>query len=179
MDLKLVKLRADHADRWIFERINAEAFPPSERMTMDDIFLFASDTNTDVLGIYDGDTPIGFTVLLKNKVCGYLYFLAIDQSLRSHGYGSAALKELLNAYAPLQLILDFEEIDPDAANYAQRLRRKQFYLRNGFHETGRYTFLREDRFEVVCSGGALLDDALIDLLHVLHAHRADFPDVLL
>lgn len=74
MDLKLVKLRADHADRWIFERINAEAFPPSERMTMDDIFLFASDTNTDVLGIYDGDTPIGFTVLLKIRCADIFIF---------------------------------------------------------------------------------------------------------
>lgn len=178
MELKLVKLSADHADRRIFERINAEAFPPSERMTMDAIFSFASDTDTDILGIYDGELPVGFAVLLKNKVCGYLYFLVVDRQLRSRGYGSAALKELLNAYAPLQLILDFEEIDPDAANYAQRLRRKRFYLQNGFHETGRYTFLREDRFEVVCSGGVLLDDALIDLLHVLHSHRPEFPDVL-
>lgn len=148
-------------------------------MSMDDIFLFASDTNTDVLGIYDGNTPIGFAVILKNAECGYIYFIAVDQRLRSHGYGSAALKKLLNAYAPLQLILDFEEIDPAADNSVQRLRRKQFYLRNGFHETGRYTLLREDRFEVVCSSGPLREVAFRDLLRVLHAHRADFPDVLL
>lgn len=178
MDMKLVKLRADHTDRRIFEQINAEAFPPSERMTMDAIFSFASDTDTDILGIYDGELPVGFAVLLKNKVCGYLYFLAVDRQLRSRGYGSAALKELLNAYAPLQLILDFEEIAPTAADHVQRLRRKRFYLQNGFHETGRYTFLREDRFEVVCSGGALREAAFRDLLHVLHAHRPDFPDVL-
>lgn len=120
-------------------------------MSIDDIFSFASDTNTDVLGIYDDSMLFGFAVILMNDKCGYVYFIAIDKNVRSKGYGSAATE----TYSNLQIVLDFEEIDEDAENYAQRIRRKNFYLRNGFHETGNYTLLREQRFEVVCIMGKL------------------------
>ena len=146
---------------------------------MDEIFSFASDTDTDVLGIYESDMPVGFAVLLKNAACGYVYFIAIDKNIRSKGYGGAAMKKILEAYPQLQIVLDFEEIDANAENNAQRIRRKKFYLRNGFHETGHYTLLRENRFEVVCSSSALRMESFKDLLSVLHAHRPEFPDVLI
>lgn len=179
MNLELVKLRSDHADRTFFEQINEEAFPLSERMRFDEIFDLASGTNTDVLGIYDKDRPVGFAVLLKNTECGYIYFLAIDHRTRSKGYGGAAIQKMMKAYPELQLVLDFEIIDENAENYEQRLRRKNFYLRNGFHETGKYTMLRDECFEVVCSGGELDQTALKDLISILHKHRPEFPDVLL
>ena len=39
--------------------------------------------------------------------------------------------------------------------------------------------LCEGRFEVVCSGGELRKAALKDLLCIIHAHRPEFPDVLI
>lgn len=179
MNLELRKLNTNSKDKGCFEQINNEAFPLSERMSFDEIFAFASVTNTDVLGIYDDEKPVGFTVLLKNRECGYIYFLAIDSRMRSKGYGRAAMQKLLETYSELQLILDFEVIDENAENNVQRIRRKNFYLRNGFHETGNYTMLRDDRFEVVCSGGDLRKAALKDLLHIIHAQRPEFPDVLI
>ena len=179
MYLELIKLNPDCKDTKYFEQINDEAFPVSERMSMDEIFSFASDTDTDVLGIYENDMPLGFAVLLKNAECGYVYFIAIDKRIRSKGYGGAAMKKILAAYPQLQIILDFEEIDEKAENNDQRIRRKNFYLRNGFHETGNYTLLREDRFEVVCSEGPLRKESFKELLSILHAHRSEFPDVLI
>ncbi len=179
LEIELIKLEPNCKDRQVFEQINKEAFPLSERMSMDEIFSFAANTDTDVLGIYDVDTPVGFTVILKNKKCGYVYYLAIDKRVRSKGYGGAALEKLFETYPWLQIILDFEEIDANAENSAQRLRRKEFYLRNGFHETGCFTMLNGARFEVVCSGGELRKDAFKDLLNVIHAHRPEFPNVLI
>ncbi len=179
MNLELIKLDAENKDIEHFEKINNEAFPDYERMSFDKIFELASDTNTDVLGIYDGDLPIGFTVLLKNSECGYIYFLAIDSCTRSKGYGSEAIKKLIQMYSDIQIVLDFEEIDDKAENNAQRIRRKGFYLRNGFHETGNYTILNDERFEVVCTGGELRKEALCELLGILHKNRPGFLDVLL
>lgn len=178
MNLRLVKLKSDNADRKYFEKINEEAFPISERMSFDEIFDFASKTNTDVLGIYNEETAVGFAVILKNSECGYVYFFAIDYRMRSKGFGSAALQKMMSEYSGLQLVLDFEVIDENAENNKQRIRRKNFYLRCGFHETGNCTMLRDERFEVVCSGGELNKTALKDLLSILHAHRPEFPDVL-
>lgn len=39
--------------------------------------------------------------------------------------------------------------------------------------------LRDDRFEVVCSGGKLHKAALKDLLRVIHEHRPEFLNVLI
>lgn len=178
MDLELISLRPDSRDRRYFEAVNEEAFPPSERMSFDSAFELALKADADVLGIYDGKKPVGFVILLKNSECAYLYYLAIDQTVRTKGYGGAALHKLAEDYSDLQLILDFEEIDEAAPNYAQRIRRKRFYLRNGFCETGCYTKLSENRFEVVCNGGALRKDAFRELIHLLHAHRSEFPDEL-
>ncbi len=179
MNLELIKLNPDNKDRKYFERINDEAFPPSERMSFDEIFDFASDTDTDVLGIYDDRNPVGFAVLLKNEECGYVYFIAIDSHTRSKGYGGAAMQKMMDLYPNLQLVLDFEVIDENAENNEQRVRRKNFYLRNGFHETGNYTMLRDERFEVVCNRGELRKASLKDLLCILHKHRPEFPDVLI
>lgn len=178
MNLHLVRLEPDCKDRKCFERINDEAFPVSERQSMEEMFGLASDTDTEVLGIYDDGQPVGFTVLVKNAVCGYVYFLAIDAHFRSQGYGSAALRKLRDAYPGLQLILDFEEIDENAENYEQRVHRKDFYLRNGFYETGRYTLIYHDRFEVVSSFLPLCTEAFEELIHVLHAHAPKFMDML-
>lgn len=179
MNLKFIKLHPDSKNRKCFERINNEAFPAPERMSFDEIFDFASGTNTDVLGIYDDETPVGFVVFLKNTECGYLYYIAIDVGVRSKGYGSAVLQKMMDEYPKLQIILDFEELDESAENNKQRIRRKNFYLRNGFHETGNYTLLWDNRFEVVCIGGELRKTAFKDLLCIIHEHRAEFPDVLL
>lgn len=179
MDLQIIKLSPDCKDMACFEQINNEAFPSYERISMEDMFGLTSYTDTDVLGIYDGNVPVGFTLIVKNEACGYVYFLAIDRRFRSHGYGSAAIKKLLNMYSDLQLVLDFEEIDESSENNEQRIRRKAFYLRNGFYETGRYTMIYQDRFEVVSSCIPLRAEALTELIHLLHTHNPKFADTLI
>lgn len=178
MRFDFIPLGPDCADRDYFDRLNQEAFPAAERTDIEEMFAFSRDADAQLLGIYEAGAPVGFAFLVKNAACGYVYYFAIDKALRSQGYGGAAIEELLGRYPQLQLILDFEELDPAAANYDQRLRRKGFYLRHGFVETGKYTMLRGNRFEVVCGGGPLREDAFRDLLQVLHAHCPQFPAVL-
>lgn len=179
MDLKLISLKCDCAEFNALEAINAEAFPPSEYIPMNDIFTFAENTNSEVLGIFDENCLVGFMLLVKNDVCGYVFFFAIGKSFRSKGYGSAALKALFQKYSHLQIVLDFEQIDENADNNAWRIRRRQFYLRNGFCQTNRYTLLRGERFEVVCTKGELLIDDFKKIIAVIHSHCPDFPNILI
>lgn len=167
------------ADVPLFDRINNEAFPPSERMSMAEIFELGSKTDTDVLGIYDSNQPVGFTVVMKNEVCGYVFFYAIDERFRSKGYGSAAIKRLVEEYNGLQLILDFESIDENTDNFEQRKRRKQFYLKNGFRVTGRYTKLSGEMFEVVYGSGEEFEvQAFERLLEIIHSNIPEFSNIL-
>lgn len=177
--MHLKKLTPDCEERELLDAINQESFPPSEYMPMDKIFDFAQKTNSDVLGIFADKQLVGFIVFLKNDDCGYVFFLAIDKNERSKGYGGTALEMLATTYSKLQIILDFEEIDEKAENIAQRIRRKNFYLSNGFCETGRYTFLGDDRFEVVCNNAPLRVDSFKELISVIHSHCPNFPNKLL
>lgn len=179
MQLHFENITETGKDRDFFEQVNIEAFPRYERWDMEEIFDFAKKTDTEVLGVYDETMPVGFAVLVKNAECAYLYYLAMDIRQRSKGYGSATLQKLMEVYSDLQLILDFEDPNEEADNREQRMRRKEFYLRNGLHETRHYTLLNGGRFEVVCNKGELLTEAFEELIHIMHAHREAFPDVLL
>lgn len=179
MNLELKILTPDSADIKIVEEMNNEAFPDNERMTMDEIFAFVQATNTDFLGVYDEGRLVGYIVLLKNEKCGYVFFYAIGKDYRSKGYGGSALKELFKAYSDLQIILDFEKVDEKAENFEQRVRRKSFYLRNGFHETGHYTLLKGEPFEVVCSEEQLNIPSFKDLIKVISSNVPSFPNVLI
>lgn len=178
-NLELIKLTPDSKDLYCFEQINQEAFPDSERMPLDNMFAFASDSSTDILGIYENSNPSGFAMVVTNEQSAYIFYFAMAQQVRGKGYGSIAMKQLIERYPDLQITLDFEELDEKAANAEQRIRRKRFYLNNGFHETGRMTMLRHQNFEVVCTKGELNQEALKDLIEVIHARCPEFPNVLL
>lgn len=156
-------------DRPHLEAINQEAFPAWERLEGDEIFTLARETDTDVLGLYDGDALVGFIVMVKNQTSGYLFFLATDQHSRGLGYGTAALEAVFRRYEHLQICLDFEPVDEKAENYDQRVRRRAFYLRNGFQETGLYTRTYGQAFQLVCHGGPLDRAGMDDLLGKVHA----------
>lgn len=108
LKLKLTQLNSDSKDRKYFEQINDEAFPLSKRMSFDEIFDFASATDTDVLGIYDNQNPAGFALLLKNAECGYIYFIAIDNHKRSKGYGGAAIQRIVSRSTIRELSMKLE-----------------------------------------------------------------------
>lgn len=170
--ITLKKLGSDDPDIPVFREINNEAFPDYERLPIEKMFAFSPCT--DVVGYYDGETPVGFSMLVKGKALAYMYFFAIRKEYRGKGFGSGALKLLLREYPEYQIVLDFEELLPEADNFSQRTRRKEFYLRNGFYETGRYTFLDGYRFEVVCSGKDMNTEELISVIKTIHARVPEF-----
>lgn len=177
--IRLVSLKSENKDLLKFESINSEAFPPTEYVSFDVLSRLSEKMDIDILGIYKSETPVGFTVIVKNKRCAYIFLLANDKNVRSKGYGSNTLQEVMKRYPDQQMILDFEELDLKAENYLQRVKRKAFYLRNGFHETGHYTFFPDgQRCEVVCSEGTLDVKGFRDLIHEFHKYWENFPDKL-
>ena len=67
------------------------------------------------------------------------------------GIGSKALRLLKKYYSEHQMVIEFEAPDESTENNPIRLRRRDFYLRNGFQETGWYNFYDETEFEIACS----------------------------
>ena len=154
--------------------INDEAFPEEERMSVEEMFTF--DIASELLGFIVDEKLIGFSLVLLNEKTVFLVLLAIDKSLRGKGYGSRALNAIMQVYPDRQFVLDFEEVMESAENYEQRLSRKNFYLRNGFHETGHFTVLCGERYEVVCTGSVLDEAALYPIMNAIHEHTPEFEN---
>lgn len=158
----LLKMSKDHnvqlriipqnsSEKIKLEMINEEAFPSSERNSIDDLYASGNDGNLDMIGIYDDSELVGFFAVRKFNRIRYMAYFAVCSEKRSKGIGSKALHLLKDFYPDCQIVNEFEAPDEGNENNAIRLRRRDFYLRNGFCETGWYSFYDETEFEIACS----------------------------
>lgn len=153
------------------ERLNREAFPPQEYIPIDKMLLVAEDWGLDLLAYYDGEDFAGFIVVMTTCDTGYVFYFAVEPSLRSRGYGGKILSHIRRRYAEKQMVIDIEAPDESAPNNEQRLRRRAFYLRNGYHATGYYIFYMNTEFEIVCSRPLLDKPAYETLLKGIKVHE--------
>lgn len=112
------------------------AFPPQERAPFWLLRLMARGKSSDLLGVYDGETFVGLVSMVYYADMVYTWFLAVDDNQRSRGYGTAILAEIARLHSGKRLILCIESLDVPCDNLPIRQRRKAFYLRNGYRETG-------------------------------------------
>jgi len=134
MDIQLREIDSHFTETQQLYAIYEEAFPEIERIPTLQLLDFVRGYGGTPWAVYDADELVGFTAVLRNDrhKIGYIWYLAVSATKRSHGYGSKILSALKRQYADCQLVLDMEQITPDAPNYEQRLRRLAFYQRNGF-----------------------------------------------
>ena len=71
--------------------------------------------------------------------------------MRSKGYGKQALEEFKKLYKDYQLVLDLELIDKNAKNNEQRIKRKNFYIKNGYKETGKGVYYFGVYYVILCA----------------------------
>ena len=149
--MELRPMDAISPDAMLLDRLNREAFPDNERVDAEDLFAMAARGEASVLGIYEDDIFAGFFALRTYQGYIYLIFFAIRPEMRSRGLGGRALRMLCERYNGTQIAIDFEAPDECSPNNEQRVRRREFYLRSGFCETGLFMYYAGTEFEVVCS----------------------------
>ncbi len=133
------------------EALALEAFPPKEYLAPGELIRMAAEDGFDFLALYDDDVFVGFMVVMTHKTMAYLFFLAIEKSFRSMGYGSKALQTLRKIYPGRQQVVDMEKQDDSAANRLQRGERRRFYIRNGYQATGTFLSYLGVDYEVLCT----------------------------
>lgn len=72
----------------------------------------------------------------------FVLYLAVNDTIRSKGYGSAILTHIKNYFGEKAISLNVEPLDIEAENYTQRAKRIAFYMKNGFSDTH---YMLEDR----------------------------------
>lgn len=127
-----------------------EAFPPEEYLAPSEIVKMAEQGDVDFWAITAHDEFVGFMVVKLYENLAYLFFLAISSLCRSKGYGGKAITLLQETYPDKQQVVDLEMLDDNAINKEQREKRRKFYLRNGYKETGLFLSYLGVDYEVLC-----------------------------
>lgn len=154
--MKTVKVTKESEKFPEIERLYRAAFPREERVPMDT--LLEEDGPYDFIACYDGAVLCGFYSALTFGDITHILFLAVEEKLRDHGYGSQILAEIGKAYAGNRVILDVEMVDPEADNNEQREQRIAFYLRNGYHHSGISYGWRGVMYEILILDGTISEE---------------------
>lgn len=136
------------------KKLYINSFAREERYPFWLVKSCAKGENVEFNVIIDKNKLIGMEYLLKYNNTVYLFYLAIGLNQRGNGYGSKVLADLLERYKDKSIILCIER--PDENNETDiRIRRKKFYLKNGFYSTNKYTEDNGVEYEVLCTNKEL------------------------
>jgi len=120
------------------KNIYAEAFPRYERLPLWILVLRSKSKYIECYGLFDDQILVGFTYIISKGDLSFIMYLAVDRAYRSKSYGSKCLDLIKNNYSGT-IALNIEALDEASENYMQRQKRKTFYMKNAFSETGVYS----------------------------------------
>ncbi|MFA9414832.1 MULTISPECIES: GNAT family N-acetyltransferase [unclassified Streptococcus] len=133
------------------ETLYHAAFPPEERPPYLLASLFALQSQVDFLAYYDKNIFAGFAYTVRTTQGIFVFLLAVNDEVRSKGYGSAMLRTIAEQAKGLPLVLCIEPMEETASNYDQRLRRLAFYEKNGFRRQYRQFHELNEVYEIVAT----------------------------
>ena len=154
---------ADKRERKLIKKLYLRAFPKAERKPFSTICRMAAKGMMETLIIVDQGYMAGLAITAKYKDMVLLDYFAVSEAFRGRQCGSRALKLLKERYEGQRFILEIETPDDAALNQVQRVRRKNFYLRNGMQETGIRVRLCGVPMELLSFGCSITFDEYLDI----------------
>lgn len=111
------------------------AFPPEERPPFYFIKKRYLQGRAELLSAKESGHFVGFCYVVTFEKFAYLYFLAVAENSRGQGVGTKILSLVREKYSDKCVFLAREQLDTEAENHAERVSRRDFYLKNGFSDT--------------------------------------------
>ena len=149
MILTVKRINKNLLDYKNIKALYQRAFPKEERIPIYILQILAGFKIFDALAFYNGEQLCGFSYSMVLKKAVLLMYLAVNDNMRSKGYGSRVLTYVKEKYPDKPVILEVEEPDDNADNAKQRRSRIAFYKRNGFYQTNQYVKIRNVRYEIM------------------------------
>lgn len=124
--------KACRSDYKLVRKLYCTAFPPEERPPFFLLKRRAQQGRGELLVARDAERFIGFVYLIPWEDLVYLFFFAVESDVRGGGYGSRIIELVREQNRGKRIFLAREPLDDCAENNSQRIRRRRFYLKNGF-----------------------------------------------
>ena len=135
MILKRAKRKMDFST---IKKLYINSFPTNERAPFYMLKKKAIAHKADMWCIYDKNLFVGMAYVVSNKDLAYLFYFAIDESLRGKHYGTRALKSVFRLYEDKKIFLALEDWKDNAENIDERIKRHNFYLKAGLKDLPYY-----------------------------------------
>ncbi|MEG1486875.1 GNAT family N-acetyltransferase [Lactococcus sp.] len=143
------------------------AFPKEEQYPIWLLKLWNLKKDVKFWAYYQNEEFCGISYLVHHEEMIFVLYLAVDDQVHSKGYGSAILKTLKEKFNGKNITLNIERLDTSAVNYEQRVKRLNFYKRNGFYDT-EYTITdRGETFLTLSTSDSFSVDAFKSVLKKL------------
>lgn len=135
MILKRARRKIDFV---IIKKLYIDSFPANERAPFYMLKRRAKQGKADLWCIYDKNLFVGMAYVVSDMKLSYLFYFAIEESLRGMHYGTRTLKTIFRLYEKNKIFLALEDWREDAPNKEERIKRHNFYLRAGLKDIPYY-----------------------------------------
>jgi GNAT superfamily N-acetyltransferase len=166
MGIKFNELKKHSVDYNRVKTLYKKAIPVYERAPFWFLLSRSKSKNIMFYSINDDDLWIGFVYFIFNNNLLIIQFFAIDDGIRSKGYGGQVLTKIKSMYPEYSIVLGIEKPEDEAENNEQRIKRKIFYNKNGFHESGYYGKQNKVTMELLLYGNEFNLEKLYGLLRI-------------
>ena len=156
MDLLIKKVNRSLKEYKEIKELFLKSFPKNERYPMWLLMLLALRKSVEFSAYYDGERFCGITYSITDKNTTFLLYLAVSDKVRSKGYGSKILSCIKEKYPKSTILFDIEKPNEKASNNNQRIKRMNFYLKNGFGITD-YELIEKDESYIILSSDKNID----------------------
>ncbi len=122
----------------------------------------------------DNGKFVGFTFSFSDRDMVFFVYFATVPDMRGRGYGSEILEAFRRMNLGKRVFLVTEPCDRNAADYGLRVRRQEFYRRNGCKDTGKTIVSDGEVFDTMFVQGYLSDEemaSLVELYEDIHNGR--------
>lgn len=125
------------------------SFPDNEKLPVWLINLLSIRKNVHFYAFFDESKFWGFAYIIQNEEQTFILYLATNPSIRSGGYGSRILTWIKENAPSKNIALNIETVDKAYDNYEQRLKRLQFYNKNGYLDTKLKIFENDNIYSIL------------------------------
>lgn len=112
-------------------KLYRQAFPRYERKPFAIIRSMYKKGNTDIWHFEKEGKFSGFVFTVNRENAILIDYLAVTSNSRGKGIGSEIIAQMRNHYTPKGIFVEIESVFAKCDNVEERLRRKEFYLKNG------------------------------------------------
>lgn len=171
--IKIVDANTELQRKQIYE-LYMRAFPADERKPFSLIEECQRRGCCDILAIQKMDgTFAGLAITLRNEEIVLLDYFAVEDQFRGEGIGSEGLRALQEKFSDHAFILEIESTRKLKDESDLRIRRKNFYLRNGMQMMDYVVMLFGVEMEMVTSGTYVGYEAYFNLYREVFGKRIE------